>query len=199
MEQVVNQKIRKLYTNNLSAKEIANKLRISMRQVYSSLISQNIPRRSTTLQNRLRFENSPLSFKFKTNLSIVEKELLVAAVMLYSGEGAKTGNTVDFANSNLNTLKVFLAFLRKICQVDENRLRFYLYCFSDQDPKALINYWSTNLRARKKSFTKPYVRSNQGKGLRTMSYGVLHVRYSDKRLLDRILNLSQEIADKLTN
>ena len=117
--------------------------------------------------------------------------------MLYYGEGAKTGVTVDLANSDEQVVMLFLKFLRKICCVYEKKLRFYLYCFSDQNQKLLINFWSSRLKAEKAQFTKPYVRSAVNRGKRSMPYGVIHVRYSDKKLLEKILVLCKNLITSL--
>ncbi len=148
--------------------------------------------------NRIRFESSPLSYDFKSELTTTERELLVAALMLYFGEGAKTQTTVDLANSDPKVLKIFIKFLRDICRVDESRLRFYLYCFREQDPEALIRFWSECLKVSPKSFTKPYIRETRADLKRIMPYGVLHVRYSDKRLLRQIMFLIEKITGELS-
>ncbi len=192
------QNVKDLYNSGSSGPSIATKLRLSLNQVYDSLKRQKIPRRSTVEQNKITFQNSPLSFEFRQPRSIRDKELLIAGIMLYYGEGAKTGTTVDFANSDLSALKVFLGFLRRICKVDENRLRFYLYCFSDQSPRELISYWSRQLKVSIEKFTKPYIRQTKNSKLtRVMPRGVLHIRYSDKRLLEKIKLLSDLLFKNL--
>jgi hypothetical protein len=189
--------VRDLYRSGLTGPEIASRVKVSVKQVYDSLRRQNIPRKSIAEQNRIQFEKSALSFVFKKNLSSQERELLVAGVMLYYGEGAKTGCTVDFANSDPMLLSVFFRFLKNICGVDNKKLRFYLYCFSDQKSESLIKFWCSHLGVKPGQFTKPYVRSTLNKGKRTMTNGVLHIRYSDKRLLEKILSLGRELASTL--
>ncbi|OGM96426.1 MAG: hypothetical protein A3B86_03145 [Candidatus Yanofskybacteria bacterium RIFCSPHIGHO2_02_FULL_38_22b] len=189
--------IRKLYLNNLSGPEIARKLGLNIRWVYRCLERQNIQRRTAVVGNKIRFENSPLSFSFKSKLSRSEEKLLIAAVMLYYGEGAKTGQCVDFANSDPLMLKIFLKFLREICGVKETRLRFYLYCFSNQNTNALIRYWCDFLNISRENFTKPYIRKADINLKRTTKYGVLHIRYSDLRLLRKILNYNSDLTKKL--
>jgi hypothetical protein len=189
--------IKDLYLKEVSGPEISSRLSIPVRQVYRVLEKLKVPRRGLALQHEIRFSKSPLSFKFKEKLSLKDKELLVAGLMLYYGEGAKTKNTVDFANSDPRIVRIFLKFLRQICGVEEDRLRFYLYCFSDQNPQELIEFWSRDLKASKASFTKPYVREVYRNLHRRMPYGVLHVRYSDLRLLKRILDLSLKMSENL--
>jgi hypothetical protein len=200
MQKVIvdHQKIKKMYEDGLSAQEISKSLTIPSHQIYGSLKKQNVIRRNAAEQNRLRFEKSPRSYDFKPRLSRSERELMIAALMLYYGEGAKTQNTVDFANSDEYTLALFLKFLRTICRVDENRLKFYLYCFADQDCKGLIRYWSGRLSVNASSFTKPYIRTSNTGLKRLMPHGVLHIRYSDKHLLGLILSLMKEITTELS-
>jgi len=191
------QKVVSLYKTNLSGSDIAKKLGIHLRSVYRILDRQGIKRRSSAEQNRIRFLRSPLSFKFKQNLSAKDRGLIIAGAMLYYGEGAKTGQTVDLANSNPEILRLFLKFLRKICRVNEDRLRFYLYCFSDQNAIQLINFWSRELNVNKVNFTKPYIRKANNNLSRRMPYGVLHIRYSDVRLLNKILDINSGLVKNL--
>ncbi len=192
------QDIISLYKKNISGPDIAQKLDIQIRQVYRILDRHKIKRRNLSEQSKIRFAKIPPSFSFKENLSAKDRELLVAGTMLYYGEGAKTGTTVDLANSDPNILKLFLKFLRNICGTDEHRLRFYLYCFSNQNKVQLIKFWCRYLGISKNNFTKPYVRdTRQGNISRRMPYGVLHIRYSDKKLLHKILGLNAKFVKNL--
>ena len=40
---------------------------------------------------------------------------------------------VDFANSDKDMIIMFMQFLRKVCGVDEKRLRVYSYFYSNQN------------------------------------------------------------------
>jgi len=125
---------------------------------------------------------------------INQNKLKLIGLMLYAGEGAKTGRTVDFINTNPLLVKAFVNYLRMCCQIDENRLKFYLYCFEDQVVSDLINYWCTELKVNSKQFTKPYIRSVHNKRNRIAAHGVIHVRYHSKELL---INILFEINDTL--
>lgn len=197
MEQYTNQVIA-LYQTGLSASAIATQERLKLHTVYRVLRKENIQRRSAAEQNRLRFERSPKTYNPLERLTPQQRLLQVAALMLYWGEGAKTGNTVDLTNSSLPALQLFLKYLQEICQIDQNKLRFYLYCFSGDDPNKLIGYWSKALKVPKSHFTKPYIRASRGYvSSRAVPHGVLHIRYSDKRLLKEILDNCEAILTHL--
>jgi len=189
--------VKDCYLKGMTGKEISIKSGLSLKQIYSSLRRQKIPRKTLQEQNRILFSKKAPSFKFKNNLSIQERELLVAAIMLYYGEGAKTGNIVDLANSDEEVIKLFLRFLRKICRIKDSKLRFYLYCFSNQNSNDLIKYWSSQLKVEKTQFTKPYVRPAVSRGKRSISHGVIHIRYGDKKLLELILSLCKKLVSSL--
>jgi len=89
-------------------------------------------------------------------------------------------DAVDFANSDTNTVRIFLKALRKIHRVDEKRLRVFLYCYGNQKVNKLINYWSKLLNMPKSQFTKPYIKQNfDNRKIDRMPYGLVHIRYSD--------------------
>ncbi len=189
------------FEEQLSAPQVAKELGVALSTVYDNMIAHNLARRSPQETNKLRFEKMPTSFSLKTtNLSITEERLMVAGLMLYAAEGArsnkKTKNfTVDFANSNPRLIKIFLAFLKQICRVDEARLRLYLFCYPNQDSQELRRFWSNLTGISLNQFTKPYVRkycSKKNEGV--LRYGLLHIRYADKRLLYEIEKLIKEYS-----
>lgn len=179
--------LKRLYAHEgLSAQQIASQFSVSIDAVYYLLRRLGIPRRGARDQNRIRFERSSTSFQVKKRLSPQEQKLLIAGVMLYWGEGSQWEGekTVDFANSKPEMVQVFTKFLRVICGVNEQRLRGFLYCYSNQSPNKLIQFWSNVTGIPKKQFTKPYIKkATSFLKDHKMPYGLLHVRYSDKRLL----------------
>jgi hypothetical protein len=96
---------------------------------------------------------------------------------------------VDFANSDKDMIILFLKFLRNICGVDEKRLRVYSYFYANQNVNKNTNYWSKITKISKKQFTKPYIRKDYDENKTDkMPNGLIHIRYSDKKLLNLIKN-----------
>lgn len=125
-----------------------------------------------------------------STLSAEEKILLRAGLFLYWGEGAKSKPyIVDFANSDVKMVRIFLATLRHIYKVQENRLRILLYCYANQNPNELVSYWSETLHIPRSQFTKPYIRRDYDvRKIHKMHHGLVHVRYNDKKLFMQIIN-----------
>lgn len=194
--------ISKLYlVDGLSTHEISKFYNKTVWQIISFMRKNKIPCRKPSETIKLQFERSPLSYNKRSVLSDKETRLLIAGLSLYWAEGSKVGNfTVDFANSNGTMNLIFLKMLRSIYRVDENRLRVYTYCYANQNPLELVSYWSKLLKIPSSQFSKPYVRHDflESKKDR-MPHGLVHIRYSDKRLLKQILSdidiIAREILD----
>lgn len=117
--------------------------------------------------------------------------------MLYLGERSKRdSSTVDLVNSDVDVARLFIKFLREIYRVDNNRIRIQLYCH--EDPSEKIKYWSNVPKVDQSQFTKPYINTSKdvtrsGK----MKYGMVHIRYSDKKLwmqiMHDIVNVKREL------
>lgn len=181
--------IKKMYIDDgLSASEIGVQVDMTVWQVIRILKKNFVPRRKASETISLKFNRSSLSYKFKQNLNDSERSLWHAGLMLYWAEGYKAGTTlVDFANSDTEMVQVFLRLLREIYQVDEDRIKIYLYCYANQNPESLVLFWSNLLKISEQKFSKPYVRNDfKLSKIGKMRHGLVHVRYSDKRLLEQI-------------
>lgn len=183
------------YKDKFPMKKIGEHLGVSLDAVVYFMRRHNLKRRTLKEDSVRRFEEKPLSFTLAKKLSKKDEILKAVGVTLYWGEGYKTEKSVgiDLANSDVAIVLTFLSFLRTICGVDESRFRVLLYCHENQDQKKLIRYWSKQTKIPENQFTKPYVRkSEKYDKIRTMPYGLVHIRYADKKLLAVIMNWIEE-------
>ena len=191
-------RIKQLYEQErLSFREVATRMGISRWRVYKLMRKAGITRRNGSEQNYATYKYKP-QFSPKQTLTADEERLRVGGTMLYMAEGAKRGTVVDFTNSDPRLIMVFLAFLRQICGISESRLRAQIYAYADQDIEALSTFWSERTRIPRSQFTKPYVRPlTPNVSGRKMGIGLLHVRYSDGRLLQLITQWGEELCQSL--
>lgn len=190
--------IRRLYeTEQLGFREVAVRLGTPPWRVYRLMRHHGIPRRRGSEQNYATYKYKP-AFSAKLTLTAEEERLRVAGTMLYLAEGAKRHRVVDFTNSDPRLILLFLAFLRRVCGIAESRLRAHVYAYADQDLEQLHRFWSAETRIPRRQFIKPYVRSlTANKSCRKMSQGLLHIRYSDSRLLELIQRWGSELCASL--
>lgn len=193
--------LKRYYNSGLNMLEVGERMGVTGSTINHTMRRNNIPRRTFSEACSITFSKKLPSYKKKRNLSSKEKYLQVATLMLYWAEGAKGRHSVDFANSDGKMATLFLKGLREIYRVDEKRLRVCLYCYANQDANKLLNYWSSLLKISKNQFIKPYVRKNYNENkIGKMVYGVIHIRYSDKKLLMQIkaeIDIMQEELNKL--
>ncbi|MBI3463609.1 MAG: hypothetical protein HY000_11205 [Planctomycetes bacterium] len=192
------EEIKRLYVDErLSFGEVAVRMGVRRWRVYRLMRQHGIPRRRGSEQNYATYKHKPQFFP-KQALTVEEERLRVAGTMLYLAEGAKRRGVVDFTNSDPRLIAVFLAFLRRICGISEARLRAALYAYPDQDIQHLHEFWSEHTGIPLSQFNKPYVRPlTPNVSHRKMSVGLLHIRYSDRRLLELILRWGKEICESL--
>lgn len=174
------------YRQFYSMREIAQKLDVSIDVVYHFMRRHNLKRRNFIEANKVMFDKKPPSFFPKRRLSILEERLKLTGVMLYWCEGWKCSNgheMIDFVNSDPEMIDIFMKFLRTICGIKESKLRVLLYCYANQNTESLIKFWSKITKIPISQFTKPYVRMDFNVNKQNkMPYGLVHIRYTDKKL-----------------
>ncbi len=188
-----------MYTEGSTMADIAQHLNVSLNAIVYAMRKANIPRRSMKEMQELRFKRKPVSFTIRNGKTVKKRNIIIAGVLLYWAEGYKTSKAsgVDFANSDPEMIAIFMKFLRTCYSLDEKRLRILLYCYSDQNISQLIGFWSTQASIPKNQFSKPYIRENKSISGRKMPYGLVHIRYSDKKLLFDILERIGKLKKEL--
>lgn len=168
---------------------IANHFNVPIDAIVYAMRKGNIPRRSMKEVQRLRFLQKKPSFEPKILTNDSGRTIETTGIALYWAEGYKTSRAsgVDFANSDPSMIAMFMKFLRTCYNLDSTRFRISLYCYSDQDIPKIMNYWSKLTGIPKSQFQKPYVRQDFRTDGRKMPYGLIHIRYADKKLLYDIL------------
>lgn len=196
------QEAARLYKSGLSAQQIANYFGVSIHASYYTLRRLEVPRRSIVEANRVRFEAKPLSYDLKMRLGKGEDRLKMAAIMLYWAEGYKVGKgTVDFANSDPDMVVIFWKFLSEICRVDRKRVRLHLYAYEGQNIRSLKRFWTDLLGLPEQAFVKPYIKKAATPGPRgpRMIHGLVHIRYSDKKLFKQIIKWIDEYRREMVS
>lgn len=115
---------------------------------------------------------------------------LVAGVALYAGEGAKTGNGVQFANTDSEMVAFFCAWLRRCFTIDEARLRVRVYLHEGLDLAAAQRHWSRVTGVPLTQFRTGYRAPADATIRRTKhEFGCAYVRYASADVLREILGL----------
>lgn len=115
--------------------------------------------------------------------------LFTTGLALYWAEGAKNSSeSVRFANSDENMIKLIMRWFREICNVPEKKFRVQvhmheLHCRSD-----LEEYWSKIVGIPRNQFYKTYVKKTSLGQRRNILYnGTCSVTISSKELFRKIV------------
>lgn len=131
---------------------------------------------------------------------IKKRELFLAGLFLYWGEGTKTSTAyLSVSNTNPSVLNFFIYWLKGVFGVPKEKLRIGLHLYSDMDIQEKINFWAKTLNVSKKQFTKPYIKNNSSikinhKGV--FGHGTCNVSIGNARLSEEILMAIKAISDK---
>ena len=119
-----------------------------------------------------------------------ERDLLLAGLGLYAGDGSKRGGEVRFVNSDPRMVALFCVWLRRFHEIDEARLRVRLYLHEGLDLAAAEGFWSSVTGVPRTQFTKPY-RANPDPTIRHTKHrhGGAHVVYGCAQTHRRIMGL----------
>lgn len=196
MDVIEEKLIVKMYVDNkFSTVQISEFTHFSTSQIDRILEINNVQKRSISeaiIQlNITKFHKIP--FRLKYDLSSIENDLKITGIMLYWGEGAKTGDGVKFANSNPEMISVFLMFMRKICGVDEKRIKVMIHFYPDQDVGFLKSFWSSTTGIELENIYRPHMLvGKKGTYKKKSIYGTATIHYSDKKLLEQLLRWIEE-------
>lgn len=181
--------LQKLYVDSkLSMKEIAIILDLSVSTVDWWMRKHEIPRRPRSAANYEKYNKDGDPFSI-TSVNTINKAVLFGlGVGLFWGEGNKVSSTsLRLGNTDPALIRTYLRFLREVCTVREDKIRFGLQVFNDSDPVAAKKYWLEELSVGVEQFM-PTISAiaPQGKGTyrKKNRYGVVTVYVNNIKLVD---------------
>jgi AcrR family transcriptional regulator len=191
---------RLLRADGMTMQDIAQRLGVSKSSV--SLWTRDVEfvprprvrarrREPNALQRRKQAEIDGLKAEGLARIGqLSERELLVAGVALYAGEGNKGDGAVRVTNSDPHIVRFFCAWLRRFYDIDETRLRVRLYLHEGLDIEAAVSFWSNATQVPASQFGKPY-RAVPDPSIRSAKHvnGVAGVGYSCSRTHRSVMGL----------
>ena len=136
--------------------------------------------------------------QYLNSLKLNNKILEIFLTGLYLGDGFKTGGRVALGSSNPLISKTFVILLKKLYNIDENKLRVAVYARADQNIKETESYWSRLLKIPKKQFYKTQIdKRTYGKKTYPDYKGVCCIIYCDTALQRRLIAISKEFLGRV--
>lgn len=147
-----------------------------------------------------------LSILFKQEkkkwISLNQRELELAGIFLYWGEGNKRlDGPISLNNTDPDVLKFTLYWLKNSLKIPKHKIRIHLHLYSDMDAESEVKYWSRELDVPSTQFTKPYIKLSKRSDIDQKGYGhgTCAVAVSNVRLKERIMMDIKVISDYYSN
>ena len=132
-------------------------------------------------------------------LPLSKRELFIAGLFLYWGEGGKTAKTrTAFSNTNPEMIKFILYWLIKILNISKEKIIVRLHLYKDMNIKKEIKYWSKVIKISEKQFRKPYIKATTLKSLtyKGFGHGTCNLEIDNRDLKEKIMMGIKAISDK---
>jgi len=109
------------------------------------------------------------------------RDLLIAGIALYWGEGAKKKRGVSFSNSDTKLIKFIIKIFRKVWKIDKGRFAAYIGInkIHKDRVKEVEDYWSKITKIPREQFTKTtLIKAKNKKNYKNfpVHYGTLTVK-----------------------
>jgi transposase-like protein len=125
--------------------------------------------------------------------------MFIAGVMLYWGEGDKVSkHQVRLINADPRMVRLYTAFLRKICRIPENKIRAAVTIYPDLDRGICERYWSGRTGIPRGNFTKTMVILGRHKN-RRLAFGTCTVIVSSAYFKVKIIEWIRLFSEELMN
>lgn len=118
-----------------------------------------------------------------------KRDKFIAGIAMYFAEGNKGDGSVSFSNTDPLAIKFMIHWLRKFCQVPQNKFRAYLYIHDNLSEKKAKKFWSNLTKIPLSQFRKSYIVKNNPRRLRKIRHinGVLKITVSNVILHRKIM------------
>lgn len=155
--------------------------------------------RETCRKRREKILNGVYEEEKKKIFPLLKRDLFIAGLFLYWGEGGKTKPAeLILSNTNPAILKFFIYWVETICGIKRKKIKIKLHLYKDMDINKEINFWSKILNIKKSRFTKPYIKNSTKSSLTYKTgfgHGTCNVRIANAILCKKVLMGIKAIED----
>jgi len=132
-----------------------------------------------------------------------KRELYLAGLFLYLGEGSKSKETtLSVSNTDPSIIKFFMTWLIKSQNISKNKLKIHLHLYKDMNILKEIKFWSNLLNIPASQFNKPYIKRTTIKNINHkggFGHGTCNISIGNARLTEKILMGLKTISDYYKN
>lgn len=131
-------------------------------------------------------------------LPLNDREIYLAGLFLYLGEGGKTSrNTISICNTDPSVMKFTLYWMLNSLKIPKSDIRVSLHLYDDMDIKKESRYWLRQLGLTEKHLNKPYIKKSHKTDLdqKGFGHGTCSLQMHNTILKENILMAIRVITD----
>lgn len=156
-----------------------------------------------TMRAKRASRQTQVYLKEKSSLiPLSKKELYIAGLFLYWGEGAKTTQSAtSLSNTNPKIVKFFVYWLKEIIKIPTSKIMVKIHLYSDMNISQETKYWSSILKLPTTQFKKPYIKQSTLSGLtyKSFGHGTCNIMVYSRDLTEKIIQGINVISDRYSN
>jgi len=193
---ITKEELIKLYSSGKSMWEISQSLSCSVHKITYWMTKYDIKKRSRSDAMYLKLNPNGDPFKIANNINSVDNFLFGLGLGIYWGEGNKSDkHSVRVTNTDPKIILTFQKFLRVICNVLNDKMRYSLICFNDSSPETISKHWAKLIKIPIEKFGKIVQVPPQGKGTykHKSEFGVCSINVSNIKLKSWIIGQISKI------
>lgn len=155
--------------------------------------------RQTMQRKREKRLNEALEKAKKDLLPLSKKELLIAGLFLYWGEGTKRmAEGLSIVNTNPDVIKFTIFLMTKILNIPKSKIKARLHLYNDMNIKKEHLFWVKELGIPLKQFRKAYIKktSTTSVDYAGFKHGTCAIFGGDVRLKEMVMMSIKAIAEK---
>ena len=122
--------------------------------------------------------------------TLSHREIIIAGLFLYWGEGGKTVTTcTSLSNTDPAMIRFFMRWLQAL-GVSKDRFRVHVHLYTDMNVKVELRYWSKALGLPLSSFRRPYIKTSNRSGLsypQRFTHGTCNLIYGNRDISEYVL------------
>lgn len=129
-------------------------------------------------------------------LPLSDRELFIAGLFLYWGEGSKRRGRVCISNTDPRVIIFALYWMVSILKVPREKIRILLHLYNDMDINEETSFWSKTLNIPEDQFSSPYIKKTTREGLsyKSFGHGTCNLNYFDMDWSEKIAMSIKAIA-----
>ena len=145
---------------------------------------RRIERFRETMQHKRGVRISGVRERVKKDIGeFSQRDMFIAGLFLYWGEGAKTEYTsTALSNTDPAMIRFFIQWL-DILGVSKDKLKVYVHLYSDMNIEQELRYWGNITGISSNQFRKPYIKTSKQSGIsypQRFTHGTCNIIYGNR-------------------